>query len=323
MKRPWHIAVKTLVIFLLASCFAGAVVGTLHLRPYRRPLTGAMIHQVDQEFARLGAVREDMQVPASDGAVLRGWKVLPRAPNGDWVLLFHGVGDSRLGGLGYAAMLLRNGYGVVMLDQRAHGESGGRLGTYGWMERADTRAVVNALVSVEDVHCLFAVGESMGAAIALDSAAAEPRIVGVVAESPFRNLQEVAYDYVGMKRSPLLGKTLLRPVAYIAVRTARIESGIPTDEVSPEHAVAQRPFPILLICGSKDTSIPLRHSQAVYQAAAGSKELWIVSGAGHSGAFGTAPAEFERRVLEFFQGLHRERERKRTLAKQPAVSLSP
>jgi len=50
---------------------------------------------------------------------------------------------------------------------------------------------------------LFALGESMGAAIALQSAAIDPRIAGVVAESSFSDLREVSYDYAGPP--PVLG----------------------------------------------------------------------------------------------------------------------
>jgi hypothetical protein len=320
MKRPWRFAVRTIAIFLLASCFAGVVMGTMYLHPYRKPMTPARLEQVEADFARIGTVRELVEVKAHDGALLRGWKVRPRSPNGDWVLLFHGVGDSRFGMLPYAEMLVRNGYGVVMMDERAQGKSEGAIATYGWLERTDTRAIADALFSSENVHCLFALGESLGAAIALQSAAAEPRITGVVAESPFRNLQEVSYDYVGLKRSPLLGKTLLRPVAAVALLAAQIESGIPVYEISPEHAVAERPFSLLLICGSEDRSIPLRHSQAVYRAASGPKELWVVPGAGHSGALGTAPEEFERRVLAFYQHLHQQRVLQQTHAQRFAVS---
>jgi hypothetical protein len=36
-----------------------------------------------------------------------------------------------------------------MMDTRAHGESGGAMATYGWLEREDTRAVVDVLVVSE------------------------------------------------------------------------------------------------------------------------------------------------------------------------------
>src|SRR5207249_7226386 len=57
-------------------------------------------------------------------------------------------------------------------------------------------------------------GESMGAAIALESAGSDPRIAAVVAEASFANLREAAYDYAGLRKYPWLGKTLLSPFAW-------------------------------------------------------------------------------------------------------------
>lgn len=127
-----------------------------------------------------------------DNAELHGWKVRAAELNGDWVLLFHGVSDNRTGVLGAADLLLRHGLSVVMMDSRAHGESGGDMATYGWKERYDSVSIANALYASENVRRLFALGVSMGGAIALQSAAVEPRLAGVVAEDPFANLREVS-----------------------------------------------------------------------------------------------------------------------------------
>ena len=153
---------------------------------------------------------------------------------------------------GQAALLLRHGYSVVMMDARAHGESGGSMATYGWLERRDAHAIVDALYAKEMPCNLFALGSSMGAAIALQSAAVEPRIAGVVAESSFSNLREVTYDYAGLHWSPWLGKTLFRPGTWTLISTAREEGGFSVDDVSPEKSVAARPFPLLLICDGSD-----------------------------------------------------------------------
>ena len=237
---------------------------------------------------------------AQDGIELRGWKIRSAAPNGDWVILFHGQGDNRAGMTGFAAFLLPAGYSVVMMDSRAQGESGGDEATYGWKERYDTRAIVDALESSEKVRHVFALGVSMGAAIVLQSAAVEPRIEAVVAEDPFANLREVSYDYGGFERWPWLGKTLFRPATMEGMRTMREDGGFDPDEVSPERAVAERPFPVLLICGTADHKIPCRHAEMIYAAARGPKQLWIVQGARHASALGQAPAEYRRRVLAFF-----------------------
>lgn len=204
--------------------------------------------------------------------------------------------------LAHAEFLLAAGYGVVMMDARDHGESGGAMSTYGYLERYDSRAIVDALESSDKPRHILALGESMGAAVALQSAAVEPRIEAVVAEGTFRNLREVTYDYAGLQQSVLLGKTLFRPAAMVADYEAEREGGFRLADVSPENSVAIRRFPVLLICGLSDRKIPRRHAEAIFRAAAGPKELWLVPGAGHEKALAVAPAEFKRRVLAFFVG---------------------
>jgi uncharacterized protein len=301
MRRLVYVVLALLGIAAIGSAYIGSRIGPAMLRPPR--LSSLRPGETAQMLFRTGATKQDFSVEAKDGAQLRGWKVRPLAPNGDWVLLYHGVGDNRTGMLGYAEFLLRHGYSLVMMDARAHGESGGDIATYGWKERLDTVAITDALYSTEKVRRLYAMGVSMGAALALQSAAFEPRIDGVVAEDPFANLREVSYDYDGLHFSPLLGKTLFRPGTIAGMRALAKAGGFDPDEDSPENAVAQRPFPMLLICGTRDNVIPCRHAERIYKAASGLNELWIVEGAQHASAMGVAPTEYEERVIRFL-GAH-------------------
>ncbi len=303
MKRALLWLLGLLVLASVISGFVGEKMGSGILHPFRKPLDAPSLERADEIFTHDGATREDFNVRASDGVLLRGWKVRASSSNGDWIMLFHGVADNRVGTIGYADFLLSAGYSIVMMDARAHGESGGAFATYGWKERWDTKSIVDALYASEHPLRLFALGESMGAAVALQSAAVEPRISGVIAEAPFRNLREVTYDYAGLHFSPLLGKTLFRPTSIFALRVAESEASFRADDVSPERAVAERPFPVLLICDGLDHTIPCRHAKAIFDAAIGSKQLWIVPEAQHTGAFGVAPAEFKRRVLAFLAAI--------------------
>jgi alpha-beta hydrolase superfamily lysophospholipase len=309
---------------------AGWLVAPGFLHPIRRELTPDLIREADASFAHSGGHREDFDVRAHDGILLHGWIVRPDRPNGNWVLLFHGVADNRVGVIGQSEFLLRSGYSVVMMDARAHGASEGQLATYGWLERNDTRVIIDALLaqirrrrtdiqvqpgytppkSLGDspqqfphpppIPHIFALGESMGAGVALQSAAVEPRIEGVVAEASFATLREASYDYAGLRRSPLLGKTLFAPFSWTLLYRGEKLTGLPVAEVSPEKAVATRPFPVLLICDEKDEALPCRHTQRIYAAARGPKQFWEVPGAFHTAAIGFQPAEFQRRVLDFF-----------------------
>jgi hypothetical protein len=304
MKRIRNgFAAMVLALPFLAGA-AGAMMGSGILHPMRRELSPQLIEQARKTFDRVSAQREDFEVRTPDGVILRGWKVRPPEPNGDWVLLFHGVSDNRAGMLGHAELLLRNHFNVLMMDSRAHGTSEGAMATYGWLERNDTRAIADALLASEPVHCLFFLGESMGASIALQSAAVDPRVAGVVAESAFANLREVSFDYSGLRVSSLLGRTLFRPASAMAIRGAENEGKFDADDISPEKAVAARPFPVLLICGTSDHNIPARHTRRIFKAATGPKEMWLVRGAGHTAALGKEPKELERRVLGFFRKIH-------------------
>jgi len=305
MRRPLRIALIILLFPPTLAAVGGWLVGPSFLHPIRRELTPALIRDADVTFGEIHAQREEFDVRASDGILLRGWKV--RVANSrsahsgsTWVLLFHGVADNRIGVLEHARVLLLAGYNVTMMDTRAHGDSQGPMATYGWLERKDTTAIVDALEASEHPRHLFALGESMGAGIALQSAAVEPRIEAMVAEASFANLQEAAYDYAGLRRYPWLGKTWFAPGTWTMLYRGESLAGFPSAEVSPEKAVAVRAFPVFLICDAEDVALPCRHTKRIYDAAIGPKQMWIVPRAFHTAALGYEPIEFRRRVLDFF-----------------------
>jgi uncharacterized protein len=321
MRRPLRIALIILFFPPTLAAFGGWLFSPSFLHPIRRALTPDLIRDADTTFAQIHVRREEFDVRAADGVLLRGWKVRAANPGPSWVLLFHGVADNRFGVLEHARMLLLAGYNVTMMDMRAHGASEGPMATYGWLERNDTRAIVDALLASESeryesvqmtgqlhpsgagtptVSHIFALGESMGAGIALQSAAVEPRIEAVVAESSFANLREAAYDYAGLRRYPWLGKTWFAPGTWTLLYRGESLAGFPAAEVSPEKAVAARAFPVFLICDAEDVALPCRHTKRIYDAAIGPRQMWIVPRAFHTAALGYEPDEFRRRVLDFF-----------------------
>jgi len=303
MKRLIRIVLILILFPAALSIVGGWFAGPMFLHPMKRLLTADLIREADESIKHTHGQREDFAVRAPDGVVLRGWKVRAEKPNGSWVLLFHGISDNRVGVISHSEFLLQNGYNIVMMDTRCHGESGGEIATYGWLERKDASAVIDALEASEMPQHLFALGESMGAGIALQTAGADPRIEAVVAEASFANLQEAAYDYAGLRQFPWLGKTLLAPGAWLMVYRGGKLAGFPTSEVSPVKSVAARAFPVLIICDEEDHALPCRHSEMIFRAARGPKEFWRVPRAYHTAALGYEPAEFRKRVLGFFEPL--------------------
>ena len=289
-------------LMYMAMCsVAGIYLADSTLHPPRRPLT----HEDEQNFQRalapFRAQIEDVSITASDGAILRGWIVRPAERNGSAALLLHGLADNRLGMTGYAQLLLARGFTVLLPDARGHGESEGTLVSYGLIERNDIHQWVEMLTAWTGSRCVYGMGESMGAAELLQALEVGRKFCAVVAESPFANFREIAYDRMGQPfhLGPWIGRTVFRPLVAIAFLRARWKYGLDMQLVSPVDAIAKTDVPILLIHGRVDSNIPVRHSELIAREDP-KTVLWEVPGADHCGAISVAPGEFERRVLEWF-----------------------
>jgi fermentation-respiration switch protein FrsA (DUF1100 family) len=291
----------------LVFCMAIGVVATQWaLHPWRRALQPQDEALAQAIAARKDAVLAEVSVTASDGTTLRGWSIRPTHGNGDAVILLHGVADNRMGMIGYADLLLRHGYAVLLPDARAHGESGGKLATYGITEAGDVRRWYDWVEQAEQPRCIDGLGNSMGAAQLLESLPAAPGFCAVVVESPFANFREASYDRLAERlgAGAWLGRTLLRPAVETGFLYARWKYGVDLEQASPENAVAASSVPVLLIHGLKDTNLPSRHSEMILARNSSRKPavvLWEPAQAKHTGAVAAEPQEYERRLIGWFQ----------------------
>ncbi len=292
-----------LLTLYLTLCTIGGIYladGTLH--PARRPLTQEEITAVRNDAHTLNANLTDVTITTPDNVILRAWMIHSHSPNGDAVLLLHGLADNRIGMTGYAQLLLSSGFTVLLPDARAHGTSGGALATYGLLERNDIHQWLDFLQTQDHPRCLFALGESMGAAQLLQALDTHPHLCAIVAESSFANFREIAYDRMGQPfhLGPWVGRILLRPLVEVAFLRARLKYHLRMEDISPEDSVAATKIPVLLIHGAADSNIPVRHSERIH-ARAPNTILWEVPGADHCGALSTSPNEFEHRLLALFR----------------------
>ena len=288
-------------IYLLLSLAGGIVLTEASLRLRHRPVS----HRQEAEKlvrAEFQADLQEVSISAADAVVLKGWYVHPQRSNGDAVVLTHGITDNREGVAGYAELFLRHGYAVLLPDARDHGESGGEFATYGLKEADDLHRWVSWLYRRDSPHCVYGFGESYGAALILQSLAAEPRYCAVAVEDSFSTAKEMSYERVSgfLHLGSWFGKTLGRPMIASAVSYARIRYGIDLLKPSPLDAVRHSSVPVLLIHGLQDRSINPRHSIILAKAAPDHVQLWLVPNAGHTEAWRAAHDEFEARVLGWF-----------------------
>jgi uncharacterized protein len=209
---------------------------------------------------------------AGDDASLKGWSCKATGGQRGTIVYLHGTADNRASAAGLVQRFGPRGFAVVAYDSRAHGESSGEMCTYGFHEKRDLHRVLDTIEGTPIV--LF--GTSLGAAVALQAAAGDPRPAAIVAVETFSDLRTVASE-----RAPFFFTAgTMRKAFQLAEARGRFY----VDAVSPKEAAAHVTAPVLVIHGDADVETPPAHSQRVFAALKGPKRLILVPGAGHNGS---------------------------------------
>lgn len=239
----------------------------------------------------LGA--ENVEFHSPSGALLKGWLV-PGESRRAGVVLMHGINGSRLQMLRRARFLANAGYGVLLFDFQANGESLGEHQTFGYLECLDARAAVEFLRSRRPGRNVGAIGMSLGGAAAV--LGPHPlEVQALIVEEVYPTLVEATSNriahhlgWTGRALTPLL-LCQLWPRLGFSARDLR-----PIDRIGAVTA------PIFLIAGGRDVDTPPEESRRLFAAAPNPKQYWEIEGAGHQDFHAFTPEEYESRVLDFF-----------------------
>jgi alpha-beta hydrolase superfamily lysophospholipase len=205
-----------------------------------------------------------------EGVKLAGWQCRASGPRRGTLIYLHGVADNRSSGVGVIERFGKRGFDVVAYDSRAHGESAGDACTYGFFEKRDLQRLIDTLAPGP----IVLVGTSLGAAVALQGAAGDPRVTAVIAAEPFSDLRTVAIERARF----FFTSGILRRAFQLAEQLGRFQ----VDAVSPVAAAASIKSPVLLVHGAADTDTRPDHAQRVLAALTGPKRLILVPGARHN-----------------------------------------
>ena len=290
VTRIARAALAGAVIFIASTlflAFAGAVfcAGTLN---------------VSRNFVSAPPNATTITLVAGDKANLSAWWLQSFKPNGNCVIVLHGIGDSRGGSVRFAPMFLDHGYAVLVPDSRAHGASEGKYITYGLLEKYDVIAWTDWMRSA-GCHNIYGLGESLGASVLIQAASVQPTFAAIVAECAFADLRDTAdFRVRQMLRMPAWVAVLLaKMVVGNGMLYADLVDGLSFREVSPLRSIAAVVTPILLIHGLSDLRTPPYNSEKLASANP-QNQLWLVPRALHTGAMAAEPDEFRRRVLGWF-----------------------
>jgi len=237
--------------------------------------------------ADLGRPKEPVALRAADGVTLRGWYVPSR--NRAAVIVLHGTGSNRDGVARHARLLARHGYGVLALDLRGHGRSGGRSTSLPW-KLDDLDAAIAWLSARPDIDRgrLSALGVSLGGEVALRAAARRPALRALVAEG-------VAGGDLSDARRGGDGVLALAQIGVLYAASDVLAGGGPgASDAQLVRRVAPRPV-LLISAGAREGRIARSFAAGAGPAVSG----WNLPHAAHGSALRTAPREYERRVVSF------------------------
>jgi dienelactone hydrolase len=285
--RWWHKLLAIPAGLVLTGVFGISLsAGLMMTNAAPMPLGGATPSDV-------GLGYEDVELRTADGVRLEAWYV--PSENGAAVVLLAGAGSTRDGEVERAAALAGEGFGVLMLDVRGHGGSGGEANLMGWYGELDVKPGIDYLLERADVRDgrVGVVGMSMGGQQAVAAAGDDPRIRAVVADGVVgRHSSEIdASDPI----DGLMGWTMMQ--------VTELTTGAPHPTPLVDAVRAASPHPVLVIAAGKGAmGMEPDFAKKLLDASPGTVEVWNVDDVSHTQAFSKHRGEWTARVTEFLDG---------------------
>ena len=282
----------------LVALFLIALYAFFCLAIYRRLFVAPRFGQGD-DFAftpwEFQADYEEVDLTTSDGVTFGAWFFRqPTSPQ--TIVLSGGHKGQRQSTLGIAVALWRKGFNVLSYSYRGMPGSDRAPITMGIHEVRELQATIAfARRRVKDAR-IGLLGYSMGAVASLLGAAGEPSVEALVLDSPFSDLRTILRERI--RRALFLPGALFTPTISLLLRW---RVGCSLSDSSPISVLsALEPRPLFFIHGGADAVTPVQHSRRLYDAYRGPREIWIVQGAPHVGAYFDDRHLYVERVAGFF-----------------------
>lgn len=238
---------------------------------------------------------EEARIRARDGIELYG-RYYHAADGAPVQIMMHGYRGSYQDVCGAFKLAKEWGHNVLVVHQRAHGRSGGKVITFGIRERYDCVDWAHFIAEKCPNSPILLYGISMGAATVLMASelALPSQVVGVIADcpysAPFAIIRKVSVQDLHLPAA------LTVPLVRLS---AMIYGGFRLSQASPLEAVGSTDLPILLIHGEADAFVPCDMSRALAAACVSPMTLVTIPAAEHGVAYLCDPPAYARAVRSF------------------------
>ncbi len=240
---------------------------------------------------------EHENITSHDGFNLHAYFVPAEKPSDKYAVLVHGYKSAAGALASYAKHYYDKGWNVLVPDQRAHGFSEGRYIGMGWHEHYDVLAWTELLVSKNKDARILLHGVSMGAATVMLVSGEEDLPVNIRAV-----IEDCGYSSINAQFADQLKKSFglpVFPLLQFASLVTKLRAGYFFGEGNCVEAVSNSVTPTLFIHGSRDTFVPFKMLDELYNASSSKKQKLVVQGAEHANAMAVNPELYWTTVDKF------------------------
>ena len=229
-------------------------------------------------FGGVDFVREDSQLTNARGLRLECsmWHRARLPEGGAASVYLHGNASCRAEALQVISAVLATGASLFAFDFAGCGQSEGEYISLGWHEQDDVQLALEHLRASGIVTSMALWGRSMGACAAVMHASRDPGVAGIVADSPFASLEQVAMELVQhapnvVDGAPTVPPFLVRAALRIVAGTVKGRAAFDLYKLRPVDRARTCFTPALFATAHDDVLIRPHHTTSIYEEYAGDK----------------------------------------------------
>ncbi|MBI6087472.1 alpha/beta hydrolase [Clostridium perfringens] len=297
------IAILVIVFFLATGLYIFKSTVTRELHDIEKSYTRYVENNLFDEALYNSASKEDITLKSFDGLNLTSTLIMNENPTNKFIVLVHGVSICYVGSLKYFDIFYKNGFNVLIVNQRRHGKSEGKYSTYGFYEKYDVNMWIEYLKSRFGNDIILGLhGESMGAGTVMETIPLNDSIKFVIEDCGYSNFHELIGFQITHAYKNRLVRKILRPSLIFANFFMKTKAKFSMKKIVPIDIVASTSLPMMFIHGKEDYFVPWYMAVDLYKAKTkGYKELYLVEGAKHAEALEVNKILYEKKIMTFIE----------------------
>lgn len=297
------IAILVIVFFLATGLYIFKSTVTRELHDIEKSYTRYVENNLFDEALYNSASKEDITLKSFDGLNLTSTLIMNENPTNKFIILVHGVSICYVGSLKYFDIFYKNGFNVLIVNQRRHGKSEGKYSTYGFYEKYDVNMWIEYLKSRFGNDIILGLhGESMGAGTVMETIPLNDSIKFVIEDCGYSNFHELIGFQITHAYKNRLVRKILRPSLIFANFFMKTKAKFSMKKIVPIDIVSSTSLPMMFIHGKEDYFVPWYMAVDLYKAKTkGYKELYLVEGAKHAEALEVNKILYEKKIMTFIE----------------------